>query len=280
MTIGHPDFLEHVAPAPPGFVQALGPFAAGAAWGPTNILMPSGGSYHLVVIPTIASDFACTDVIINHLDPSGNMVYQDFFGGVLCGDGLVGNAGNANAAVCRGNIYGTTLQIAGNIAASAFLNAVIPGHAFTASGVSLKLYVTPFALNDPEPKVINSAPSLFSLMSGTPNGLLAIMNGTAVAANSSTTALPMLAYSGSATIEIEQEGIAAAANALLIIQGWGVAFGSGGPVTIRRYKGLTASTAFVFPVQLPSLLYTYIFSNLDPANAATVWFSANAGKAA
>lgn len=280
MTVGHPDFLGAVSPAPPQFVQTLGPFGAGVTWGPVSVQVPTGGSYHLVLLPTVPANYVCTDVIINHLDSAGNTVYQDFFGGVLAGNALVGAAGNANAAVCRGNIYGVTLQIAGATAASAFLNAVIPGHAFTATGLSLKLYTTPFALNDPEPKVTASAPSLYSFISGTPNGLLAIMNGTAVAANTSTSALPLLAYSGSATIEIEQEGIAAAANALLIVQGWGVAQGSGGPITIRRYKGLTASNAFMFPVQLPSLLWTYIFSNLDPANAATVWMSVNAGKAA
>lgn len=280
MTIGHPDFLGAVSPAPPQFIQTLGPFGAGAAWGPVSIQVPTGGSYHLVILPTVPANYACSDVIINHLDSSGAVVYQDFFGGVLAGNALVGNAGNANAAVCRGNIYGSTLQIAGVAAASAFLNTVIPGHAFTATGLSLKLYTTPFALNDPEPKVTASAPSLYSLASGTPNGLLAIMNATPVAASTAVPKLPLIAYSGSATIEILQTGPAIAADVILTCNGWGVAYGSGGPATIRRYSNLTANTPFVFPVQLPALLWTYDFNNTDPANATTVYLSVSAGKAA
>lgn len=280
MTVGHPDFLGAVSPAPPQIIQTLGPYAAGAAWGPVSVQVPTGGSYHLVLLPTVPANYVCSDVIINHLDSAGNTVYQDFFGGVLAGNALVGQAGNANAAVCRGNIYGVTLQIAGTTAASAFLNAVIPGHAFTATGLSLKLYTTPFALNDPEPKVTASAPSLYSFISGTPNGLLAIMNATAVNFGTATGALPVLAYSGSATIEIQQSGVTTAANMVLTVNGWGVVQGSGAPITIRKYQSLANNTPFVFPVQLPSLLYTYSVANNDGAQNATVWMSVNAGKAA
>lgn len=280
MTVGHPDFLGAVSPAPPQLVTTLGPFAAGAAWGPTNVLVPNGGSYHLVILPTNTSNYVCTDVIVNHLDSAGNTVYQDFFGGVLAGNGLIGSAGNANAAVCRGNIYGVTLQIAGNAAASAFLNTVIPGHAFTATGLSVRVYTTPFALNDPEPKVTSSAPALFSFVSGTPNGLLAIMNATPIAAATLQNNLPLLAYSGEVTTEILQTGPAIAADVILTLSGWGVAFGSGGAVTIRRYSNLTANTPFLFRSSLPSLLWTYSFNNTDPANATTVYLSVSAGKAA
>ena len=280
MTIGHPDFLEHVAPAPPAFVQALGPFGAGAAWGPVSVLMPSGGSYHLTIFPTTSTEFACTDIVISHLDARGIPVYQDFYGGVLCGNGLAGLQGNANAAVVRGNIYGNTLQISGTLASSAYLNAVIPGHAFTAAGISINVYATPFALADPQPKVTAAAADVNSFLQLTPQSQIAIVNAASVVHATTLGPLPFLAYSGPATIEITQEGVTTAGNMALIVNGYTVGGGSGSIVSPRRYKPLPNLTTSIFKPDLQSLLYAYSIVNTDAAQDSTVYMTVAGSKAA
>ena len=280
MTIGHPDFLEHVAPAPPAFVQALGPFGAGGAWGPVNVPMPSGGSYHIAIFPSDTTRFACTDIVVSHLDSRGIPTFQDFYGGVLCGNGLAGLQGNCNAAVVRGNIYGNTLQISGTLASSAYLNAVIPGHAFTAAGASLNVYATPFALSDPQPKVTAAAADVNSFLQLTPQSQLAVINAAVVNFGTTLGPLPLLIYSGPATIDIEQEGVAAGANMLLTVNGFTVGGGSGNVISPRRYKPLPNGVTQLFPVNLQSLLYVYSVLNSDGAQNATVSMSLAAGKAA
>lgn len=280
MTVGHPDFSPAVLPAPPQFIQALGPFAAGAGWGPVSVQVPSGGSYHLTLFPFHAAQFACTDIIINHLDSRGVPVYQDFYGGVLMGNGLAGLQGNCNAAVVRGNIYGVTLQIQGTTASSAYLNVVIPGHAFTADGININVYTTPFALADPQPKVTAAAADINSFTQLTPQSQLAIANAAPVAHASTLGPLPFLAYSGPATIEITQEGVAAGGNMALIVNGFTVAGGSGSIISPRRYKPLPNLTSQIFPVQLQPLLYAYSIVNTDGAQDSTVYMTVAAGKAA
>jgi hypothetical protein len=280
MTIGHLDFLEHVAPAPPTFVTALGPFGAGGAWGPVNVMMPSGGSYHIAIFPTDTTRFACTDVVISHLDSRGIPTYQDFYGGVLCGNGLAGLQGNCNAAVIRGNIYGNSLQISGTLAASAYLNTVIPGHAFTATGINLNMYATPFALSDPQPKVTAAAADVNSFLQLTPQSQLAIINAAVVNFGTTLGPFPLLAYSGPAQIDIEQEGVAAGANMLLTLNGFTVGGGAANVISPRRYRPLPNGTTQLFPVNLQSLLYTYSVVNSDGAQNSTVTMTVAAGKAA
>lgn len=280
MTVGHPDFLGAVSPAPPQFIQALGPFGPGGAWGPINVLVPTGGSYHLTIFPVVSADFVCTDIVISHLDSRGIPVYQDFYGGVLAGNGLPGLQGNCNAAVVRGNIYGNTLQISGTAAASAYLNTLIPGHAFTATGLNINVYTTPFALADPQPKVTAAAANINSFLSITPPGLLAVMNAAVVAHASSSSFVPLLAYAGPATLEIEQEGVAAGANMLLAVNGYTVSGGTANVINPRRFKPLPNLTTQLFPLQLQPLLYVYAVTNTDGAQDATVYMSMTAGKAA
>lgn len=280
MTIGHPDFLAAVSPAPPQFLEALGPFGAGGNWGPFSLLMPSGGSYHLAIFPTNSTQFACTDITVNHLDSRGVPVYQDFYGGVLCGNGLAGLQGNCNAAIVRGNIYGSTLQINGTLAASAFLNTVIPGHAFTATGISINVYTTPFALVDPQPKVTAAGPQVNSFAQLTPNSQLAIIPAFTVNFGTSLGPLPVLAYSGPATIDLEQEGVAAGADILLQLIGYTVVGGAANRISERRYKPVPGGSNFVFQVNLQALLYTYTLVNVDGSQNATVYMTIAAGKAA
>lgn len=280
MTIGHPDFLAAVAPSPPQFIQALGPFGTGSNWGPVNVQVPTGGSYHLAIFPTIGADFMCTDVIISHLDSRGIPTWQDFFGGVLAGNGLAGLQANCNAAVVRGNIYGSTLQISGTCASSAYLNAVIPGHAFTASGLNLNVYTTPFALADPQPHVAAAAANINSFLSQTPQTFLAMMSAAVVNFGTTFGPLPVLTYAGPATVEIEQEGVAAGGNMLLTLNEWTVAGGSVNPINPRRYKPLPNLTSQIFQIQLHPMLTTYSVINSDGAQNSTVYLSISAGKAA
>lgn len=280
MSIGHPDFLGAVSPSPPQFIQALGPYGGGAAWGPVSVAVPSGGSYHLAIFPAQTNLFQLTDVTVNHLDARGVPVWQDFFGGVLTGNALPGGAGNNNAAVVRGNIYGVTLQISGLSATAAQMNALIPGHSFTGTGLSINVYTTPFALDDPQPKVTVAAAAVGVTGSRTPQGLLAAMQAVAVPLSSATPNLPVLSYAGPAVIDITQSGIASPANAVLNIISWTVANQATGAVSFRRYQGLATNQVNVFPINLPPLLHIYSFQNNDPANAATVYMLLTAGKAA
>lgn len=280
MTVGHPDFLPAVTPSPLQFIQALGPFGAGGAWGPVNVLVPSGGSYHLTIFPSLTTEFVCTDIIVSHLDSRGIPVFQDFFGGVLAGNGLAGLQGNCNAAVCRGNLYGNTLQVSGTAAASAFLNAVIPGHAFTAAGLNINVYTTPFSLDDPQPKVTAAASDVNSFLQLTPQGLLAVINAAVVNFGTTLGPLPVLAYAGPATLEIEQEGVAAGNNVTLIVNGFTVGGGAANIVQPRRFKPMPALTSQIFPIQLQPMLHVYSVVNSDGAQNSTVYMSMTAGKAA
>lgn len=280
MTIGHPDFLEHVAPAPPTFLQALGPFGAGGNWGPVNVLVPSGGSYHLAIFPTLSTEFCCTDVTISHLDSRGIPTWQDFFGGVLVGNALAGFSGNCNAAIVRGNIYGNTLQISGTAASSAFLNAVVPGHAFTAAGLSVNVYTTPFALADPQPHVAAAAADVNSFTSITPQSVLFAGNALAIPHASSSALLPVLAYAGPVTMELTQLGNIAAGNILATLTGYTVAGGSGNPIVTRRYQPLPNGATQLFQVQLAPMLHTFQITNNDPAVDSSTYLAMLAGKAA
>lgn len=276
----YPDFAPAVSPAPATFLAAKGPFGAGAAWGPFNVAVPSGGSYHLAIFPANTNQFLCTDVIVSHLDSRGIPTMQDFFGGVLVGNGLPGLQGNCNAAVVRGNLYGNTLQISGTAAASAFLNTLIPGHAFTATGLLMNIYSTPFALADPQPKVVAAQADVNSFLSSTPQGLLAVINNAAVAAGGVIGPFPLLAHAGPATIEVEQEGVTTGANMVLVLNGFTVANGSANVVNPRRYKPLPNLTTSIFQVNIQSMLQTYEVFNLDGAQSSTVTMSVTAGRAA
>jgi hypothetical protein len=280
MTIGHPDFLAAVSPSPPQFIQALGPFGAGGAWGPVNVQVPSGGSYHLALFPSDSTKFACTDVVISHLDSRGIPNWQDFFGGVLIGNGLAGLQGNANAGVVRGNIYGSTLQISGTAADSAFLNTVIPGHGFVAAGLSVNVYTTPFALADPQPHVAAARANVNSFLSVTPQGLLAVINAAVIPHATSSQFVPVLAFAGPATLEIEQEGVTTCGNVLLNINGYTVAGSAANVINPRRYKPIPPSQNLSFGLQLQPLLHVYSVTNNDGALDATVLMSLTAAKAA
>lgn len=275
-----PDFAPAVLPAPAVFLTAQGPFGAGGAWGPFNVAVPSGGSYHLALFPSNSAQFCCTDVLVSHLDSRGIPTWQDYFGGVLMGNATGGVAGNSNAAICRGNLYGNTLQVSGTTCTSAFLNAVLPSGGFTATGLLLNVYSTPFALADPQPKVTVARANIGSFLSTTPQTMIAQMNDASVAANTSTTVEPMLAYAGPAVLELQQTGIAAAGNAQLLIAEYTVVNGSGAPWARRRVKGLASGQYVVFPLNLAPLLRTYQFINSDPANAATVDMMLTGGRAA
>ena len=280
MTIGHPDFLEAVLPAPPRFIAALGPFAPGGGFGPTNVQVPMGGAYELALFPTTSTEFCLADILVSHLDSRGVPTFQDSFNGVLCGNGLAGNAGNCNAAICRGNIYGTTLQISGTLASNAFLAAVFPPGPFTAAGLDINVYTTPFALDDPQPKVTVAAANIASFTSITPQSTLAVMNGVNVAHSTSTPQLPMLAYTGPVSIDILQQGIAVASNAILVVKSFGVVAGSGPAMSQRQYQGIPNNQYVTINTNLPPALNTYVFTNNDGANAATVYLAVTAGKAA
>ena len=280
MTIGHPDFLSTVSPAPPQFITAMGPFGAGGNWGPVNVPVPSGGSYHLAIFPNISTQFACTDITVSHLDSRGIPTWQDFFGGVLVGNGLAGLNGNCNAAGVRGNIYGSTLQISGTAAASAFLNAVIPGHAFTASGLQINVYTTPFALADPQPHVSAAAADVNSFLSATPPGFLAIISGGAVNFGTTFGPLPVLTHAGPVTLEVEQEGVTTGTNMLMLVTSWTVSGGSANFIMQRRFKPLPNLTSQLFQLQLQPFLHTYSIVNSDGAQNSTVYMSMTAAKAA
>ena len=275
-----PDFTPSVTPGPVTFLASLGPFPAGATWGPVNVKVPTGGSYHLAVFPTTQGQYCCTDAVVGHFDVNNVSSYQDFYGGVLLGGGGGGVGASAGAVILRGNLYGTLLQINGNACASAFLNAVLPAGGFTATGLKINVYSTPFSLSDPQPKVTVSNPNLHSFLSATPQTALAVMNDTVVAANTSSGVEPVMAYAGPAVLEITQTGIAAAANAQLLINEYTVTNGSGAPWARRRVKGLAAGQYYAFPLNLAPLLRTFQFINADPANAATVDMVLNGGHAA
>ena len=266
MPIGHPDFFQSVNPPAPQLIASGGPFAAGGGWSVGTFAVPSGGAYLIEINPTtFTASMAITDVQVEHLDASGQLVYVDYFAGLWAGGGPVGR--NAcSAAVCRGNLYGSQLNVVGVTAAGAFVNALMQGLVITTVGINVRVYTTPFTLTDPNPKVFPSVALAGALGVQTPAQLIASSNSVTVAHGTITQQVPLLPYAGPAVLTAEVTGITASTNGIIIVQGYTISGGSAAPVYVKSYRGWANGQYVAIPINIPACFATLQFQNLEAAN--------------
>ncbi|MGH7239874.1 MAG: hypothetical protein ACREHG_07385, partial [Candidatus Saccharimonadales bacterium] len=223
---GHPDFQATSGTPVPVLVATIGPFAAGASWGPFTLDVLAGGAYIMEVTPTTVADVMFTDVTVQHLDPQNNVVFEDFYGAVPGGTQAAPNMDLPQPTMIRGNVYGSQLKISGQCGNAAFANAVCSAGGLTASGGSIAVYIIPNGLSDPDPKMSNGSIILPGITGSAPGSLLAVLDFAGLVAGASTQQFVVAPYSGEALLYIRQKGLTTTpANAQWTLQGFTVANG-------------------------------------------------------
>jgi len=266
---GHPDWQPVNGTPIPVLVAQLAALAPGF-WGTDTINVSSGGSYLMAVFPSDFSEIGCTDITVKHFDVDGNLVYTDFFGGVVAGEFPLGMPFYNGPTVVRGNIYGSTLQISGQVAAAAFLNGVLSSGAAVASSVDINFYVLPASLSDPEPKVSNGNGYFATLGGAIPGGLLISANALVLGPGVTSGPFPVTPYSGPAALIMSQTGDAATPNELeLKIFGYTVAAG-GAAVITQSFRNATVTQTYGYELDIAACLNIYEIINHDGAQTATV----------
>jgi hypothetical protein len=268
--VGHPDFVPTQSSPIPTYIASLGTFAPGASWGPISVSPPSGGAYAISVAALTGTNIAFTDITVKHLDFSGNVVWEDFFGAVMNGSGYAGNLQLPQPTFVRGNVYGATLQVSGTAALSAFVNGIISGSGYTASSVVLKMYILPNGLSDPDPKLSNGSALLNSLTGSTPGNLLCVNNITTLTDGTATARLILVPYSGAAVLSLRQAGVTTTpANVVGFVQGYTVANGTT-PVYSLDFATQASALGYCFSINLAACVHTWIVENNDGAQTANL----------
>lgn len=181
----------------------------GNPFGPTSYTFPIGGAYQLVLSANNPANACMVDLVINHLDALGNVVYtEDYTVGL-------GALGNFSPVIVRGNLEGKTLQISGQLATGAQINAY--GFAtgpFTGTGLVMGVYSLGQSLSPPTPKIIPS---------NTTAGILGAFQAVSLGAGLSSGTVPLFAYLGTVKWDVFT---ATAANGRASIQFFKVATGT------------------------------------------------------
>lgn len=241
------------------------------AWGPFTTALPACGSYLIAITTTTLADPSCSDFTVSHLDASGNVVHQDFFGavpgGAWPGSGFIGFPLTMTGPVLlRGNIYGTTIQISGNKAAAAFANAITGSAGLTMSGFTYRLYTLPYNVPDTMPKMSTGSASLATSNGLGPGNLLQAYVAQPFAAAGSVESV-VTPYAGPAklfarhataggTVQLLGYSVASGAANKVWTAVFDIAVGAGGDVT-------------VFPVALPACLVV-LFNSITAAGTTNV----------
>ncbi len=258
--------------------------AAGASWGPYTFAPAnqSGGSYLLAITPTTPANISITDVTIQHLDASSNVVYTEFF--TLFGGNYSPVIDLPNPTLIRGNFYGASISVTGLTATSAQVNTMLGSGGLFASGITLRCYLMPYFAADPEPKVINGSPTIGSFGGVTPGGLLYTTGATAftITPSSSSVPTPLVPYAGPATVVFEETGVTTTpSNAKLNIGFWTVAAGNVGNMAMNN--GQAAAQAIgpiVWPADLPGCVALLTLTNADATQTANFRVVVTAGNSA
>jgi hypothetical protein len=270
MTIGHPDFLASVNPATPVEIASGGPFAANVGWSIPNAQVPSGGAYMIVVRnETFTGAMAVTDIQVTHLDSSGQIVYEEYFGGVWVGGAALGR--NAcQSAIVRGNTYGSTLQITGVTSSLAFITGLLPGLSIASSRINVAVYSIPFTITDPSPKVYSSATFGGALSVQTPNQLVGEYVGVNVGPASSSPNVPLLSYAGPAVLMGTITALTNNANGIILVNSYTVSGGSAAPVAFKNFRGWANAQYAAVPINLPAAFNVMRIQNQEAANTINV----------
>lgn len=175
--------LSGVSSAVPALIAAPVLVAGvGATFGPTIYSFPFGAAYMLVCNANTPTNACWADIRIQHLDTSGNVVYEeDYSVGI-------GSLGNFSPVIIRGNLEGNRLQISGTVATGAQINALPFGNGpFTGTGLILGVYSLAQAITPATPKIIPS---------NTTSGILQSFQALNLAAGTSSIVVPAFAYMG------------------------------------------------------------------------------------
>jgi hypothetical protein len=143
--------LSGVTFAQPTTLLAVSQISAGATWSLPQTTFKTGSAYEIALSSLIVAQAFVTDIKIEHLDASGNIILTEFL--------TVSNYPNSNNArvLIRGNLAGTQLLITGQSATSAFINTVA-GSSLTAGTILVSLYsmAAPWASTVPKVQVFDN----------------------------------------------------------------------------------------------------------------------------
>jgi hypothetical protein len=264
---GHPDWQPVNSTPIPVLVAQLTGLASGV-WGGDSVDVSSGGAYLLSVAPSNVSDTGCTDITVNHYDVLGNLVYTDFFGGVVSGSFPLGMPIYNGPTLVRGNIYGSVLKISGQTATTAFLNAVLSSSSAAASSVDINMYIIPNSLADPEPKVSNGNGDFATIGGAIPGGLLISAPALSLGPGVTSGPFPVTPYAGPASLIMNQTGDATTPNELeLKILGYTVA--AGGTIVLEQsFRNAVVTQTYGYDLDLAAYLNIYEIINHDGAQTS------------
>jgi hypothetical protein len=258
---GHPDWQPTYNVPIPVLVGAETGLAPGT-WGPYTIPVSSGGSYMLSLSAVTADEIGFTDVTVQHLDVNGAVVYTDFFGAIMVGGGTTQETNLTGPTLIRGNIWGPTLKISGQVAASAFLNSVLSSSGFVATDISFNIYVFPLGLSDPEPKVSCGNATLLGGLITAPGGLLASYNSATLTEGTNSAAAALIPYAGPASITFSFGGGVTPANCEIAINQFRVVDGTGIEARLAWFPA-ALTVGYTFDFNVPACLNVLTVSNLS-----------------
>ena len=251
----------------PQLIGTTGAFAANATWGPFSFNFGGAPAYTLALTPTNPAQSVATDITIQHLDASGNLVYQEFFGAIPAG--IWAPAGTSAVTLIRGNLYGTSIRINGLSASQAFGSAIAVG-AINITGGTIAVYTVPDRLQAGAQRLV---PAYSGAQLLTPGQLW--FSGTVglnVAAGATNNGGIVAPCQGPVVASFRFTGaVAAPVNPRLVLNFYSVQGGNVTPVAIMRIMSPTIGLETYTSLNMPAALCQLIYSNIDPTVAAVVF---------
>lgn len=264
---GHPDWIPTSSTPIPVLAAEIGTFPAGT-WGPEPVYVTSGGAYMITVAPAVAADYVITDITVQHYDFAGNLVFTDFYGAVIAGAAGSVLTGFAGPTVLRGNVYGSLLKISGQVATSAYLNAIAGQTLLVASNAVVNMYILPSTIGDPEPKMSNGSGYVDVTTRPVPGNLLLFFDNANVSASDSELNF-CIPYSGPCVLNYDVSGAASVPSDFLIqLIYYTVVNGSGGYHTIP-IQPTAVNTGYQMDLNMPACLCICKIVNNNGAQSET-----------
>lgn len=267
--IGHPDFIPTSSTPVPVLLEDMGSFGVGSfSVGP--FIVTGGGAYAISVINATSSDFTATDITVKHFDVAENLVATDFFGAVLAGNTLTGIPFLNGPTVVRGNIYGASMTISGDVAAATWLNTITGLSGLTASPAKLRLYIFPNSLADPEPRISNGTAANTSTGNAIPGTILAQANGLSLGPGVTSAINVLVPYQGPAVFSLRESGVTTTpTNLRAEINHYTVINGTS-PCAQQLFAATANIVSLIASINLPSCLSAITWFNTDGAQTCTV----------
>jgi hypothetical protein len=265
---GHPDWQPVNSTPIPILVEAFTNLAPGT-WGPVTVDVSSGGAYLLALQAAGGAEAAYTDITVVHQDLIGFPVHVDFFGGVPAGGTETNTGVIGSSVICRGNVYGSTLQISGQVAASAWITGVFGAGSPTAGDIDMNCYILPNGLTDPEPRMFCGVWTPLGDTGNAPGNLLYAANSVAIGPNASSGNQFIMPYSGPLDFEYYQQGVSTTpTNARIGLSAFAVATGAAN-LSNREFTTPAVVAGYDVSIDFPTCLQVINLINSDNAQTAT-----------